>query len=535
MIPETVASLLFFLVGIRGFRWIRNYFEALSYGPPIVLLPISSNEPLWIIFRSFFAWVQHLSLGLGNWYLRRPILRLFGENFVLCSPVNNTIVTCEPAVVQQVWGETRDLWRMPESQSQLFTFFGQNVSSTHGEDWKRHRKVTVQAFSERTMAGVLDLEGENVRSLGSVRSMFDVLAMQVLTVVAFGQETELVAVPPRHRQSLMESLGFILKHVLLTVVFSSLRAPDWLLPSVLRKLKVSVAEVRLYMQELVLAHMQSTTSRVTTEGSRPASLIEAMVTANELEKQGNTGVKKRSFLTDSELYGNIFVYNLGGFETRASTLTFAFPFLAIYPEIQTWIAEELDEYAGAKHGVDVHAEQDYTNIYPRTRALIYETLRLASPAPLFVRTPLAPATLVISTPKGPKNIIVKPGTLVGMIQYAAHLSPRLGPSAEAFNPKRFITVDENGAEKFQLPDGPVYAAWMLGPRMCPAKKFSQVEFAGIMAGLLGAWRIEVLQEGESVETARARVERVLRDEKYFNISARLKRLEVAGVRFVLRA
>lgn len=546
------------LIALRLSKWIRNYIEAGSYGLPIILLPVSFNEPLWMLFRPLFAWVEHLPFGLGNWYLYTTMgwptednaksVSLHGENFVLCSPVDNTVVTCEPAVCNKVWTETRDIWRMPPAQSQLFTFFGQNVSSTHGEDWKRHRKVTIQAFSERTMAGVWSearrqtkalkqsLEGESDRHLGRVRSTFDVLAMQVLTVIAWGQEADLDGVPAGHAMSLMDSMGFILKHILLTVVFNSLHAPDFLLPGTLRKLKLSVKEVRLYMQELVLAYMQS--SKPTQEpGTRPASLLSAIVSANEVEKRSEEG-KPRSYLTDSELYGNIFVFNLGGYETTASTLTFALPYLALNPVIQDWVAEEILLHTHSSHSHTTDAD-DYQSIYPhllRTRALMHEILRHASPAPLFVKTSLIPVTLDITTPTGPSCITIKPGTLVGMNQYGAHLSPRWGQDAASFDPRRFISTNATtGEEKFVMPEDVAYTAWMVGPRMCPAKKFSQVEFAGIMVELLREWRVEVVRrEGESEEDARERVGKSLRDEKYFNVSAHLKRPEDCAVRFVRR-
>jgi len=472
--------------------------------------------------------------------------------------VDNVIVTCEPSVVNKVWMDTKDTWRMPHSQSQLFAFFGQNVTSTHGEDWKRHRKVTVQAFSERTMAGVwceakrqaiamkTTLEKEHEMSLGKIRSSFDVLAMQVLAVVAFGQENEPTTVSEGHKMSLTDSLEFILKHILLTVVFNSLRAPNFLLPGVLRKLKASVAEVKLYMQELVLTHMQlssSSASKPIAPGSRSTSLLSAMVTANEVEKRGDSTGKPRSYLTDHELYGNIFVFNLGGFETLASTLTFALPFLALYPEIQSWVAEEIDLHTTHSHtrtpnSHDATLETDYTTTYPhlvRTRALMYETLRLASPAPLLVKTALKPVDITLTTPSGPRAITVPPGTLMGLNQYSAHLSPRWGPSAQTFDPQRFISIDAHGTERFQMPPDAVFAAWMIGPRTCPARKFSQVEFVGIMSELLRVWKVEVLRwEGESEEAARERVGSLLREEKYFNVSAHLKRPERAGVRFVRR-
>lgn len=575
MITTLLLTTLTLLLSIRLTKWTRNYITARSFDLPIVLLPVSLNEPLWMLLRPLFAWVPHLPLNLGTWYLYTSMgwptedgahsLHLYGENFVLCSPADNILVTCEPAVVDKVWTEPRDLWRMPESQSQLFTFFGQNVSSTAGTEWKRHRKVTVQAFGERTMSQVWSearrqtqalkttlREREQALSLGGVRSSFDVLAMQVLGGVLFGQEntSELNEVPAGHTMSLMESMGFILQHILLTVVFNSLRAPSFLLPGVLRKLKTSVKEVRLYMEELVQAHVQADKPS-SDVNARPTSLLQAMVHANEAEKHGgDVDGKQRSHLTASELYGNIFVYHLGGYETTASTLTFALPFLAMHPKLQSWIYSEISQHTTTQNPTTSTTQNndddnDYTATYPhlpRTLALMHETLRLASPAPLFIKTPLVPTPINVTTPSGLRRITIAPGTLVGMNQYAAHLSPRWGADAASFNPARFIRVDETtGREKLDVPrlgaesKGPVYAPWMVGPRACPAKKFSQVEFCAIMVELLAEWRVELLRgEGESEEQARKRVGRVLSEEKYFNVSAHLKRPEAAGVRLVRR-
>lgn len=564
MIVFLVALSFCLLVAIRITRWGRNYVQARKYGLTILLLPVSFNEPLWIVCRPLFAWVQYLPFGLGDWYLYTNMgwptedgsrsLHLYGENFVLCSPADNIIVTCEPIVLNKVWTETRDIWRMPASQSQLFAFFGQNVTSTFGEDWKRHRKVTVQAFSERTMAGVwreskrqtrvlkTTLGHELERSLKRVRSDVDVLAMQILAVVAFGQENKPTSVPKGHKLSLTDSMGFILKHILLTVIFNSLQAPDFLLPGVLRDLKAAVAEVRLYMEELVLRHMQSSsTVKAAAPGSRPASLLAAVVNANEVEKRGDSAGAPRKHLTDSELYGNLFAFSLGGFETAAATLTFCLPFLALNPAIQSWVAEEIDRYSvhTSKSSSESDDADHYNAVYPnlvRTRALMYETLRLASPAPLLVKTALVPVELTLTTPTGPRTVTVPPGTLMGMNQYSTHLSPRWGSDAEVFNPKRFVGVDEKGEERFQVPEGLVFTAWMIGPRTCPARKFSQVEFAGIMSELLEEWKVELVKhDGENEDEARERVWRVLRDEKYFNVSAHLKRPEAAGVRFVRRS
>ncbi|ORY15312.1 putative cytochrome P450 [Clohesyomyces aquaticus] len=532
----------------RSYYLITNYIAARKYGLPIIILPASSEEPWWMPLRPLFSWVESLPLGLGSWYLytdmgwstvdeNRTALRL-GENFVLCSPASNAIVTCYPPGLDRVIKGHKN-WPQPGAQNRLFAFYGENIASTNGADWQRHRKITTSAFNERSMHQVweesikrarsLNFAGESVRTLGRIRSTFDVLAMHVLAIVGFGQEGTLKSIPPGHRQSLMDSLGFILKHILLTVVFHSLKAPDFLLPGVLRQLKLSVAEFKLYMEEIVLTHMRKAAKG--RSESRSTSLLEAMVTANEAEKQqGQKLTGASSYLSESELYGNLFVFNLAGFETTASTMTFALSFLATYPEVQGWLIEEVDSYYSSSK------DHEYSSIYPklvRCLALMHETLRLASPAPLLVRTPTTPEEIPIITPTGEKTLTVNPGTLVGIHTYAAHLSPRWGSDSQQFNPKRFVS-SISGEESLTVPEGGVFLPWLFGPRVCPGKKFSQVEFVAIIAQILSEYRIEpTMRDGESKDRARERMVGVVGD-KFFNISAHLKRPEDGEVRFVRR-
>lgn len=532
----------------RTYKLFANYKAARAFDIPIILLPVSFEEIWWMPLRPLFSWVEYLPFGFGDWYIyttmgwptedgARTSKRL-GENFVLCSPAGNIIATCYPPAVQKIFGEHKN-WPQPQSQADLFTFYGQNVSSTNGAEWQRHRKITSSAFNENTFrevwkettarAGFLDFEGESERSLGRVRKTFDVLAMQVLANVGFGQEMSLTTVPPGHRQSLMESLGFIMQHILLTVVFNSLKAPDFLLPATLKNLKISVAELRLYMKESVLKHMKL--SKEKSDELQNTSLLGAMVKANEAEKQHLRNTPgKPSYLTESELYGNLFVFNLAGFETTASSLTFALSYLAAYPETQDWIYEELEQYYNVKGDIS-----SYDKTYPklvRCLSIMYETLRLASPAPMLVRWPLEPMNITVLTASGPRDVVIEPGTTVGGNFYGAHLSSRWGTNPEIFNPRRFIS-SESGAENLVVPDGPMYCPWIFGTRVCPGKKFSQVEFVALIARILLEWRIEVAVGEQDSHRARKNLLQVL-DEKYFNVSTHLRHPEAARIKFVKR-
>jgi len=53
-----------------------------------------------------------------------------------------------------------------------------------------------------------------------------------------------------------------------------------------------------------------------------------------------------------------------------------------------------------------------------------------------------------------------------------------------------------------------FVPWTGGPRICPGKKFSQVEFVAAVASLFGKYKVgPVLLEGETLANAEERVRR----------------------------
>jgi cytochrome P450 len=92
-----------------------------------------------------------------------------------------------------------------------------------------------------------------------------------------------------------------------------------------------------------------------------------------------------------------------------------------------------------------------------------------------------------------------------------------GETAMLWNPARFIDKtpgSESALESEQLrsiPEG-VYVPWSHGERVCPGKRFSQVELAAVLAVLFRKHRVEVVPEGhESPAEARKRAQMVSLD------------------------
>ncbi|KAF2468873.1 uncharacterized protein BDR25DRAFT_326552 [Lindgomyces ingoldianus] len=396
---------LFAFAPLALFAIVHIYHLAMSY--------ITARNSAFLSF-SF----QSLSRMCDEWLTvdeNRTASRL-GENFVLSSPPSNQVVTCYPPGISRIFGDHKN-WPQPAAQSQLFAFYGQNVSSTIGTEWQRHRKITASAFTEKKKC-----INKCISSL----------------LLGLAQNTALTTIPPGHRQSLTQCLGLILKHVILTLVLHGVKAPNFLLPSVLRQLKVSLARIKIYMEETVLRHMQL--SNEDKPEPRTTSLLPIFVP---------------SYLAES----------------NSSTMKPALSFLTAHPDIQDWVIEEVATSYSS------NPNREHANLYPklvRCLALMCETLELP-----------------ITTSSSETTITLNPGTLVNSHFYGAHFPP--------------------------LPERGVFLPWIFGSRVCPGKKFSQVEFVAIITHLLPEFHIKVQRfYGESVHLAKASLMGVL-DEKYFNI------------------
>lgn len=97
-----------------------------------------------------------------------------------------------------------------------------------------------------------------------------------------------------------------------------------------------------------------------------------------------------------------------------------------------------------------------------------------------------------------------------------HSHPRYwGGDADVWRPSRWIeTTPRNDKEEtLFIPPHGAFLPWADGDRVCPGKKFAQVELVGALSALFaGGWRVEpVCEEGESGEAARERVEDVIKD------------------------
>ena len=250
---------------------------------------------------------------------------------------------------------------------------------SNGDDWVRHRKLTAPCFSERASATVWSealeqsedmvakwLSSPSRDNTGIIKDT-STLALNVISSVAF--ENHQVNKPTAgHTLSLRDSLVTVmstsispaLEDIMPWLKGSSLK---FLFPTSVKKLLVAMTEFRQYMDETIAREREKTVPSEEPRGhlNLSSTLIRANDEANTNTNHGEETTKPR--LSDVELRANIFIFTAGGLETTSITLSYALALLAVHPDVQKWVVEEIDEVLGNA------GEAEYSKVFPKLKRL----------------------------------------------------------------------------------------------------------------------------------------------------------------------
>ncbi|KAF5681669.1 cytochrome P450 monooxygenase 3A7 [Fusarium circinatum] len=539
-----IGGLFLAYIVLSTLQLIYNYKKAKAIGLPVLVTPIDPSNVPYLLCSSFLEPLLRkiLPFGLGNFveYNSRDwnyeqihdLQERIGDTFIIVSPKQIRVFTGNAKASDDLCRRRRDFVKAVALYKPL-EIFGRNVVTTEGDDWVRHRRITTPPFNERNSALVWDESKKQATDMlrmwasspkGVVNPQSDtmVLALHVLTAAGFGRSYTfgcgLESALENHSLTYRDSLSLILGNLFTAVFTATLNLPTWMLPSRFKQVQDAVVNFRRYMAEMVAEEREA----MDAGQEEKDNLMSILVRASENQHKEGKGTRH---LTDSEIYGNLFSYNLAGHETTSNTLAYATILLAANPEWQKWAAEEVDQVTA---GVDLK-DLDYETCYPqlkRVLAIMHETLRLFGAARAVPKTTLVDQTLKVN---GTSYAIPK-NTFVGVNLAGLHTSSASwGDNALQWLPSRWITADEKLAP---MPTG-AFLPWAAGLRVCPGKKFSQVEFVAVMACLLKDYTVEPDAEGELKEAAsRALMEEA--KQSSFNFLLKVKHPEKIKLRCVRR-
>ena len=292
---------------------------------------------------------------------RRLLLHLLGEV---------QVVLANPDAVYDVLARRKDFPREYKMGKRL-EIFGPNLATATNETWPRHRRLTTPPFSERNNSFVwresLAQSSSMLRTwMSKGRNGVEgtptdamTLTLHVLIAVGLGRTYEFdggtTILEGNHKISYRDALKVILNNLFIAIFISSTALRTVLLPLKLRKVKHALQEFRDYMKEM----MEEDTKSLYEIEAKKDNLMTVLLRASE-SRDGNG----RNGLSDQEILGNLFIYNVGGHDTTANTLAYCIILLSVEPDIQEWIREEIQSVFGVE--VDVK-DWEYETAFPRLK------------------------------------------------------------------------------------------------------------------------------------------------------------------------
>ncbi|KAF3941686.1 hypothetical protein ABW19_dt0209551 [Dactylella cylindrospora] len=536
------------------YRLARNWRHARRLGFPVVFLPLVQNNPLWMVLgvplrpllrhylpRSLFV---RLSITIHGWenQLKLEPYMLFStpygspKSFTLAGAGRVELSTWDREIASEILRRPKDFMQF-EDANFLLSRFGDNVLSTDGEVWARHRKIVASVINERISKvvfneatnltkGLVQEIFEETPNSGSAETdhMFDMVKKLTIIVLANAgmggsqpwKDPATKQVKPGFKLTYIEAVKAVVGQLIAAAVF-----PRWFLASypsflpgydTMRLLSYAVGEFREHTSDL----MNEEKRRNSTPGGETRSnILSMLLRASEEGKKESLGGESRGksaiSLSDSEIMGNLFIFTAAGFDTTSNTIAFALVELVRNPQYQEWLFEEIDNLLPE----DPNEEFDYATTFPRVQrclATLHETLRLYPPIIHLGKQTKAPQ--VIKTSKD--TVELPAGTTIFINSVVVHLDPDIwrglnwspldktvyenGEAVEdefTFRPTRWINAEASGTENaqskmFQPPRG-AFVPWSMGPRVCPGQKMAQVEFTAILLTLLRYHRLEAVK------------------------------------------
>lgn len=192
---------------------------------------------------------------------------------------------------------------------------------------------------------------------------------------------------------------------------------------------------------------------------------------------------------------------------------FIFMLLALYPQYQKRIQEDLDRQLGGRPMSEWTVEKDYQPLQKGYLGAVQkEVLYIYNPGSFLMRETVEPVTVIDSTGQShelPKNTLTLINNAAAARNPKVWRRPEVSSTRRAalsdspalyFNPDRWVGTtdrpdDANGKDK----DVPAWHAFGAGGRACPGRAFAQITLTSVMATLLKDYSFELVVDEKTLQ------------------------------------
>ena len=371
-----------------------------------------------------------------------------------------------PELAAEILGQPDRFRKNGPGYRELRKSLGENLLTSEDESWHRQRRFLAPIFTRRRIAGdyvhIMIEEAERLvarwQAVASHGHSVDLypemvgITSRIIGRILFGADVSR-ALPELTRFS-------IVNEELLRRAVSPHPLPRWVPTSHNRRLTHELGEVRRIVDEIIAGRPSERA-----KGSAD-DMLGRLLDARDAENASDR-------LSETEVANQVLLFLIAGRETTAMTLACTLAQLALRPEWQTKLREEIRERLdGRAPSAEEVAQLEWTGHF------LHECMRLFPGAYGMNRSTRDDEVLA--------GYHIPAGSWVEVSMWGIHHSAAVWHEPEVFDPRRFDVPTR------QFPGSHRYA-WMpfgAGPRGCIGMQIAMLEIPIVMASVLQAFTLE---------------------------------------------
>ncbi|XP_052610982.1 cytochrome P450 3A13-like [Peromyscus californicus insignis] len=360
-------------------------------------------------------------------------------------------------------------------------FMKKGIVRSENEEWKRIRSLLTPTFSSGKLKDMFHIiqeygdvlvknmsrEVEKGKSV-TMKDIFGAYSMDVITGTLFGVKVDSLNNPqdPFVRNT---------RKLFVIDFFNPLAFSQALFPFLSRiynKLNVCIfpSDATSFFKKFI---EKTKKDRLENTQEHRVDFLQLM-----MDSQNSKDMESHKPLSDLEILAQSITFFFAGYETTSTALSFITYLLAIHPNVQKKLQNEIDTVLPNKAPATYEAlvEMEYLDM------VVNETLRLYPVANRVNRLSKKDAEI--------NGVFIPKGTQVVIPIYVLHQDPRYWPEPEKFHPERFSKENKDRINPY------TYLPFGYGPRNCIGMRFALINMKLAIVKILQNFSLHPCEETE---------------------------------------
>ncbi|CAH1645268.1 unnamed protein product [Spodoptera littoralis] len=443
---------------------------------------------------------EHIGLDLARTYNSFPNERFVGKLQFL----KEAILIRDPELIKKMTVKDYEYFLNHPNTGPPESFFSKLLFFMKGEEWKEMRSTLSPAFTSskiRLMVPFMEEVGDQMilnlkkKIENSKDGYVDIeckdlttrYANDVIASCAFGLKVDSHNDENNQFYSMGKilssfSLAKILLYMILVNIPYVMEILDWdFIPkSTQRYFKSLVLETMknrelqgIVRPDMIHLLMEAKKGKLKHEDDKSSDDGAGFATVEE-SLVGKKAITNKVW-TDEDLVAQAFIFFVAGFESVSSSMSFLLHELALNPDVQERLIQEIREHDEKNGG-----KADFTSIQSMKYMdmVVSEVLRKWPPFVIIDRECTKDYNLGKPNDSASREFVVQKGAELWIPTYAFHRDPQYFPDPEKFDPERFSDENKHKIKPF------TYMPFGSGPRNCIGSRFALCEIKVIAYQLL---------------------------------------------------